>query len=69
VTRVSSTGSSTTYTKFGIRAVASTTAPDASLLLTKPLQGGSHGGGAFWTPDHPDYRAIRGWIAEGAKDN
>lgn len=69
VTRVASTGQSTTYTKVGIRDVASTTAPEASLLLTKPLQGGSHGGGAFWTPDHPDYRAIRDWVAEGARDN
>jgi len=69
VTLVASTGQSTTYTKVGIRDVASTEAPDASLLLTKPLQGGSHGGGAFWTTDHPDYRAIRGWIAEGARDN
>lgn len=62
----------TAYPKLGIRAVVATSAPDASLLLTKPLQGGPspHGGGVFWTtPDHPDYRAIRQWIAEGANDN
>lgn len=61
------TAGETRYVKLGIRAFVVTSAPDASLLLTKPLPGGTHGGGIFWTPEHPDYRAIRQWIAEGAR--
>lgn len=58
------------YQKLGIRHYAATSAPDASLILTKTLPSGTHGGGVFWTTaDHPDYRAIRQWIAEGAQDN
>jgi hypothetical protein len=69
VTIHASTGQSTTYPKSGIRAVISTANPAASALLTKALAGGTHGGGAFWTADHPDYKAIHQWIAEGAGDN
>lgn len=44
--------------------------PDASQLLTKTIIGQTgHAGGQFWTPDHPDYKAIRQWIKEGAQNN
>lgn len=44
--------------------------PDASLLLFKTVKGGDiHAGGTFWDKDHPDYKAIRQWIAEGAPNN
>lgn len=59
----------TTYPKLGVRHFVVPSAPDASLVLSKGLPGTPHGGGVFWTPDHPDYRAIRQWIAEGARDN
>jgi hypothetical protein len=69
VTLHDSTGGSTTYVKAGVRAVISTANPEASLLLQKCLEGSTHGGGAFWTVQSPDYQAIRQWIAEGANDN
>jgi hypothetical protein len=59
----------TVYTKLGVRHYVTPAAPDASLVLSKGLPGSTHGGGVFWTQDHPDYRAIRQWIAEGAADN
>ena len=63
-------GGSPRSLKLGVRDYVVPSAPDASLLLTKTLPAASHGGGVFWTtPDHPDYRAIRQWIAEGANDN
>ncbi|XUX00225.1 MAG: hypothetical protein TUN42_10110 [Dehalogenimonas sp.] len=47
--------------------------PDASPLLVKtkiqPNIKVVHGGGSFWTSDDPDYKAIRQWIAEGARNN
>ncbi len=47
--------------------------PDTSpVLLHTLLQSGgtvTHGGGGFWTAAAPDYKAIRQWIAEGAKNN
>ena len=47
--------------------------PDASpvLVMTRRQPGGVviHPGGAFWTPDDADYKALRKWIAEGALEN
>ncbi|MBI5439766.1 MAG: hypothetical protein HY900_00990 [Deltaproteobacteria bacterium] len=45
--------------------------PDASpLLATTRLNAAQpHAGGAFWADQDADYRAIRQWIAEGARDN
>lgn len=44
--------------------------PDGSPLLTKTKIGQTnHAGGQFWDEDHPDYKAIRQWIAEGAPNN
>lgn len=43
--------------------------PDVSPILTKTIAGAQHGGGAFWRGDEGDYRTIRQWIAEGARNN
>lgn len=44
--------------------------PGMNALLIKTVKGGQeHAGGTFWTPDHPDYKAIRQWIAEGGLNN
>lgn len=64
-----STGGVRTWTKNGIRTVVNTDVPEASLLLAKTMAGSTHGGGAFWTSESADYRALRTWIAEGARDN
>ena len=44
-----------------------TTAPGASLLLTKPLSEVPHGGGRRFNRDDVTFRTLAGWIAEGAK--
>ena len=44
-------------------------APDASLMLLKPSGRTPHGGGVVLRPDDPAYRTLRGWIAEGCRDN
>lgn len=64
-----STGGTRTYDKRGIGAIVNLEDPAASLLFAKTLEGGVHGGGAFWTRESADYRALRQWIAEGAEDN
>lgn len=64
-----STGAVRTWTKIGVRAVVNTEVPEASLLLAKTMVGSTHGGGAFWDTTSADYRALRTWIAEGARDN
>lgn len=44
--------------------------PDINALLLKTKKGGQeHAGGTFWTENHPDYKAIRQWIAEGGLNN
>lgn len=64
-----STGAVRTWSKIGIRTVVNTDVPEASLIFSKTMAGSTHGGGAFWTTDSADYRALRTWIAEGAKEN
>lgn len=64
-----STGGVRTWDKRGVRAIVNTSVPEASLLFAKTLEGGVHGGGAFWTRSSADYQALRQWIAEGAQDN
>ncbi len=57
-------------TETGITEVVNTGSPDLSPLLTKVVFGGGpHAGGAVWRTTDLDYKAIRQWIAEGAKDN
>lgn len=58
-----------TYAKRGIRDVVNQANPGASLLFAKTLDGAVHGGGTFWSVQSPDYRALRQWIAEGARNN
>jgi len=54
----------------GIMDLVNTANPDASELLTIPMLGSQHAGGASWrNTNDADYRAIRQWIAEGAKNN
>lgn len=43
--------------------------PDASPILSMPSSILSHPGGRFWKAEDADYKAIRQWIAEGAKNN
>ena len=57
------------HVKRGVLEVVNTANPDASLLFAKTLDGAVHGGGTFWTSQSADYRALRQWIAEGAKNN
>lgn len=64
-----STGAVRTWSKLGIRSVVNTDVPEASLIFAKTMAGSAHGGGAFWTAESADYRALRTWIAEGARDN
>ncbi len=64
-----STGGVTVYAKRGVGTVVNVDIPSASLLFAKTLPGAQHGGGAFWDETSPDYRALRQWIAEGARDN
>lgn len=51
--------------------LVSTSDPDASTLLRKVLVDPTtvHAGGRLWKPSDPDYRLVRQWIAEGARDN
>lgn len=53
----------------GLADVVNTTYPEGSLLINKPLTGSQHGGGNFWDVTDTDYKVIRQWIAEGAKNN
>lgn len=66
-------GVMTTWTKQGVRGVADPLAPGRSQALLKTLRQPAgtvvHAGGAFWTPEDPDYRLILKWIEEGALDN
>jgi hypothetical protein len=64
-----STGAVTVHEKRGIGSIVNRATPSASLLFSKTLSGGTHGGGAFWDESSPDYRALRQWVAEGALDN
>jgi hypothetical protein len=64
-----STGAVRTWGKIGIRTVVNTDVPEASMVFAKTMAGSTHGGGAFWTTESADYRALRTWIAEGALDN
>lgn len=41
----------------------------ASPLLAKGLKGATHAGGWFWNTTDDDYKVIRQWIADGARDN
>jgi hypothetical protein len=67
--------SGTTWTKRGIKDVTGgfKKNPDSSPVLskTRKQQNGNviHAGGAFWSTNDMDYKAIRKWISEGAKDN
>ncbi len=69
------TVSGTLWSKRGIKDVAAGYQgnPDASPVLAKTSRqpDGSmiHGGGAFWTNQDADFKAIRQWIAEGAQNN
>jgi len=45
------------------------TGPDASPLLAVPASPAVHPAGRIWDRADADYRAIRQWIAEGAKNN
>jgi hypothetical protein len=58
-----------TWSKQGILSVVNITSPASSLILVKTLNGSTHGGGSFWTDQDADYKAIRQWIAEGARKN
>ncbi len=64
-----------TITKSGIgdTSLVNIAVPDQSLLLTKTLLQSAgtvtHAGGGFWSPADLDYKVIRQWIVEGAKDN
>jgi len=54
----------------GIQDIVNTLNPDASLMLVAPMLGSRHGGGASWKDNRfADYKIIRQWIAEGAKNN
>lgn len=53
----------------GIKDIVNTVNPDASAILTSVIAGSSHAGGSFWQTSAADYKAIRQWIAEGAKNN
>ncbi|MBI5185220.1 MAG: carboxypeptidase regulatory-like domain-containing protein [Nitrospinae bacterium] len=54
----------------GIADVVDKGSPDASALLAVPIKDSTgHAGGKFWTVDSADYKAIRQWIAEGARNN
>jgi mono/diheme cytochrome c family protein/cytochrome c5 len=64
-----SAGGTTTYAKAGVRSAVNVVSPDASVLLTKTLEGSTHGGGVFWNRTSADYQVIRQWILEGASDN
>ena len=56
--------------KTGVEDIVNIDNPDASDLLTSPMYGSKHAGGASWrNVDDEDYKAIRQWIAEGAKNN
>ena len=59
----------TTITKPGIKdlTLPYQSNPDDSPVLVKTRI--QHAGGTFWTPEDADYKAIRQWIAEGAKNN
>ena len=69
------TSGDTVWTKRGIRDMTAgyQDDPDSSLVLAKTRWQTDgkviHGGGAFWSTTDPDYKAIRQWIAEGARDN
>lgn len=69
------TVSGVTWAKRGIETMAAVYEdnPDASPLLVKTRRQITghviHGGGAFWSTDDADYRAIRRWIAQGSKNN
>lgn len=69
------TAGDTTWTKRGISdmTVGYQDDPDASPVLAKTRMQTDgnviHAGGAFWSTEDPDYKAIRQWIAEGARDN
>ena len=54
----------------GIIDMVNTINPDASKLLSVSMLGAKHAGGASWrdTSD-ADYKIIRQWIAEGARNN
>lgn len=48
----------------------STTSEPAPILLKTKMGGPApHAGGSFWTEEDADYRALRQWIVEDAKDN
>ncbi|MDH4283985.1 MAG: hypothetical protein OEV35_01570 [Gallionellaceae bacterium] len=50
--------------------IVNTASPDQSVLLSKVVQGSTtHSGGWFWKTTDPDYKVIRQWISEGAKNN
>jgi len=54
----------------GIQDIINTNNPDASEILTAPMYGSKHGGGASWrSSSDADYQVIRQWIAEGAVNN
>ena len=60
--------------KGGVFDATDPTAPDESALLLTPkirAPGSTveHPGGGFWTKDDADYKVIRQWIVEGAKNN
>ena len=54
----------------GVKDIVNINNPGASDILVTPLYGSRHGGGASWrTSNDADYKVIRQWIAEGAKNN
>lgn len=54
----------------GITEMVNISNPDSSKLLAATMYGAKHAGGASWrNTNDPDYKAIRQWIAEGAKNN
>lgn len=55
--------------KNGVKSIINTANPDASKLFTATVKGSTHSGGWFWSQADADYKAIKQWIAEGAKDN
>ncbi len=65
-----STYNKDTGSKRGVKDIINIDNPTSSLMLTAPMYGSQHGGGASWRDaNDPDYKLILQWIKEGAKNN
>lgn len=63
------TGAGGTKSTRGVLDVVNTSNPDYSKLFMATVKGSTHAGGWFWSTTDDDYKVIRQWILEGAKDN